>query len=57
MKMVTVHHKEAQEPIRVPECDLQSFAEKGWHPTEQAAKPVIKPVEEPVESVDTEEVE
>lgn len=57
MKMVTVHHKDAQEPILVPECDLQSFAEKGWHPTEQVKKPVVKPVEEPVESVDTEEVE
>lgn len=57
MKMVTVHHKDAQEPIRVPECDLQSFAEKGWHPTEQAAKPVKTPVEEPVESVESEEVE
>ncbi len=50
MKMVTVHHKDTDEPIRVPACDLQSFAEKGWHPTEE-------PVEVPVESVDTEEVE
>lgn len=50
MKLVTVHHKDAQEPIRVPECDLQSFAEKGWHP-------VNKPVVEPVESVESEEVE
>ena len=57
MKMVMVHHKDAQEPIRVPECDLQSFAEKGWHPTEQAVKPVVKPVAKPVESVESEEVE
>jgi hypothetical protein len=50
MKMVTVHHKDTKEPIKVPTCDLQSFAEKGWHPTEG-------PVEEPVESVESEEVE
>jgi hypothetical protein len=49
MKLVTVHHKDAKGPIRVPECDLQSCAEKGWHPAEPEA--------EPVESVDTEEVE
>lgn len=57
MKMVTVYHKDSSVPIVVPECDLAGFAEKGWHPTEQAAKPVIEPVEEPVESEDTEEVE
>ena len=57
MKMVTVHHKDAKEPIRVLECDLQSFAEKGWHPTERVAEPVVEPVEEPVESIESEEVE
>jgi hypothetical protein len=57
MKMVTVHHKDTKEPIRVPACDLQSFAEKGWHPAAQDKKSTVKPVEVPVESVDTEEVE
>lgn len=57
MKMVMVYHKDAKEPIRVPECDLQSFAEKGWHPTEQAKKSAVKPVAKPVESVESEEVE
>lgn len=44
MKMIIVHHKDAKEPIKVPECDLSSFAEKGWHP--------VKLVEEPANSVD-----
>lgn len=57
MKMVLVLHKDAKDPIKVPYCDLAAFAEKGWHPTEQAAKPVVKPVAKPVESVESEEVE
>lgn len=57
MKMITVHHKDAKEPILVPECDLPSFAEKGWHSAEWAEKLVIEPVVEPVESVESEEIE
>lgn len=49
MKMVIVHHKDAVEPIKVPECDLAAFAEKGWHPVET--------VTETVDSIDSEEVE
>lgn len=47
MKMVELFHADTEVPIKAPECDLQSFAEKGWHP--------IKPVDVPVEIVDSEE--
>lgn len=57
MKMVIVHHEDAKEPIVVPECDLPSFAEKGWHPADRVETLVIEPVVEPVDSVDIEEVE
>jgi hypothetical protein len=57
MKMVLVYHKDAKDPIKVPYCDLAAFAEKGWHPTEQAKKSAVKPVAKPVESVESEEVE
>lgn len=49
MKLVELFHDDAKESIKVPECDLQSFAEKGWHPT--------KPVDDPVEIVVSEEIE
>lgn len=49
MKMVELFHAENEVPIKVPDCDLQSFAEKGWHPT--------KPVDDPVEIVVSEEIE
>ena len=49
MKLVELFHVDAEEPIKVAECDLQSFAEKGWHPT--------KPVDDPVEIVVSEEIE
>lgn len=57
MKMVIVYHKDAKESIVVPECDLPSFAEKGWHPAKRAEKLVVEPVIEPVEIVDSEEIE
>lgn len=47
MKMVELFHANAEESIKAAECDLQCFAEKGWHP--------IKPVDVPVEIVDSEE--
>jgi len=56
MKMVVVHHKDAKEPIKVPECDLAEFAEKGWHPTKQAVKPIVKTVTDPVDFVESEEI-
>lgn len=57
MKMVMVHHKDAKEPIMVPECNLAELAEKGWHPAKQAAKPIVETVIETVDSIDSEEVE
>jgi len=57
MKLIIVHHKDAKEPIAVPECDLPSFAEKGWHPADRAETLVVEPVVEPVEIVDSEEIE
>ena len=47
MRMVELFHANAWESIKAAECDLQSFAEKGWHP--------IKPVDVPVEIVESEE--
>lgn len=52
MKMIIVHHKDAKEPIRVPECDLPSFAEKGWHPADKAETLTI----DPIDFVDSEEI-
>ena len=57
MKMIVVHHKDALVPIKVPECDLAAFAEKGWHPDKQADKSVVEMVNDPVDFVVSEEIE
>ena len=49
MKLVELFHVDAEKSIMAAQCDLQSFAEKGWHPT--------KPVDDPVEIVVSEEIE
>jgi hypothetical protein len=56
MRMIIVHHKDAKEPILVPECDLPSFAEKGWHPAKHAERLVLDPAEESENIVDSEEI-
>ena len=52
MRMIIVHHKDAKEPIVVPECDLPSFAEKGWHPADNVETLVF----DPIDFVDSEEI-
>lgn len=36
MKMVEVKHKDTGDTIRIPDCDLEQMASKGWLPLEQS---------------------
>lgn len=52
MKMIEVFHELASQSIKVCECDLASFAEKGWLPASPKKK--RSPLVEASESKETE---
>lgn len=49
MKMVEVQHEKTGDTIRVPSCDTEQFASKGWLPKEQKVNKKAK-----IEELETE---